>query len=80
MTPLVGPSLSLVGPVRCQLSLLTLSSIKVNCTSFAFNVIKQNVDIDEHQKKNRKLLKRGLKLRSGRFVYCLQVMTLSSVD
>jgi len=34
--------------------------VKVICSSFAFNVIKQNVDIEEHHK-NQKIVEKGSK-------------------
>jgi len=34
--------------------------VKVNCSSFVFNVIKQNVDIEEHHK-NQKIVEKASK-------------------
>ena len=53
---------------------MIVSVVKVNCSSFAFNIIKQNVVIEEHQK-YQKIVEKGCKVCTGRFVYFVQVMT-----
>jgi len=39
---------------------MIVSVVKVNCSSFAFNIIKQNVVIEEHQK-YQKIVEKGCK-------------------